>query len=66
MRWFRRWRGRDDQHLVKPVAPLPDIDQIEELERLTREAEERDADDERRVERLSGPSPIRNRRLPKR
>ena len=48
LRWLRRWRERDDQHLVKAHEPLPDIDQIEELARIVSEAQERDADDERR------------------
>ncbi len=34
LRWLRRWRERDDQGLVKGVAPLPDIDPIEELRRI--------------------------------
>jgi hypothetical protein len=62
MRWIRRWRERDDRHLIKSATPLPDIDPIEELDRLISEAQERDADDEGRFERLSRPSPIRGRR----
>jgi hypothetical protein len=62
MRWLRRWRERDDRHLIKSAAQLPDIDPIEELERLIREAQERDAEDEGRFERLSRPSPFRDRR----
>jgi hypothetical protein len=63
MRWLRRWRERDDRHLIKSVAPLlPDIDPIEELERLISTAQQRDADDEGRFERLARLSPIRDRR----
>ena len=59
MRWLRRWRERDDRHLIKSAAaPLPDIDPIEELDRLISEAQERDAENEGRFERLSRPSPI--------
>ena len=65
MRWLRRWRERDDRHLIKSTAsPLPDIDPIEELGRLISEAQERDAEDEGRFERLS--RPIRDRRRPNR
>jgi hypothetical protein len=52
LQWLRRWRERDDRSLVKPVAPLPDIDPIEELIRVVSEAQERDADDERRLDHL--------------
>jgi hypothetical protein len=48
LRWLRRWRERDDRHLVKQAEPLPDLDPIEELARIVGEAQERDADDERR------------------
>jgi hypothetical protein len=44
-----RWRERDDGHLVKPVQPLADIDRLEELIRVVNEAQERDAEDERRL-----------------
>lgn len=64
MRWLRRWRERDDRHLIKSAAPLPDIDPIEELDRLIREAQERDAENEGRFERLSRPSPMPGRRRP--
>jgi hypothetical protein len=43
---LRRWRERDDGHLVKPVDALADI---EGLIRLVNEAQERDAEDERRL-----------------
>jgi hypothetical protein len=68
MRWLRRWRERDDRHLIKgtPPSPLPEIDPIEELARIVGEAQERDADDERRFERLSRPSPMRDLRRPDR
>jgi hypothetical protein len=53
MRWLRRWGERDDRHLIKGATPLPEIDPIEELARIVGEAQERDADDERRFERLA-------------
>jgi hypothetical protein len=62
IRWLRRLRERDDRHLFKSATPLPEIDPIEELDRLISEAQERDADDEGRLERLSRRSPIRDRR----
>jgi hypothetical protein len=43
---LRRWRERDDGHLVKPVDALADI---EGLIRVVNEAQERDAEDERRL-----------------
>jgi hypothetical protein len=43
---LRRWRERDDGHLVKPAGPLADI---ELLGRIVNEAQERDAEDERRL-----------------
>ena len=45
----RRWRERDDGHLVKPAGPLADLDPLEELIRVVNEAQERDAEDERRL-----------------
>jgi hypothetical protein len=65
-RWLRRWRERDDRHLIKSAAPFPDIDPIEELGRLISEAQERDVEDEGRFERLSGPNWTRDRRRPNR
>ena len=53
MRWFRRWRERDDRHLIKGATPLPEIDPIEELARIVGEAQERDAEDERSFEQLA-------------
>jgi hypothetical protein len=50
MRWLRRWRERDDRRLFKRAAPDPDVDPIEELARIFGEAQERDADDERRLD----------------
>jgi transposase-like protein len=47
-RWLRRWRQRDDQHLVKRDAP-ENADPIDQLRRLVNEAQERDATDERRL-----------------
>jgi len=50
--WLCWRRERDDQSLVKPVAPAPDIDPIEELARMIGEAQDRDAVDEARLDRL--------------
>jgi hypothetical protein len=44
-----RRRERDDRHLVKQAGPLADIDLLEELIRIVNEAQERDAEDERRL-----------------
>ena len=44
-----RWRERDDQHLVKHADPLADIDLLPELIRIVNEAQDRDAEDERRL-----------------
>jgi hypothetical protein len=49
LRWFRRWRERDDQRLVKRVEPLPEVNPIEELIRIVNDAQERDAEDECRL-----------------
>jgi hypothetical protein len=46
--WLRRWRERDNRHLFKAAAPLP-VDPVEELIRVVNEAQERDAEDERRL-----------------
>ena len=63
LRWLRRWRERDDQHLVKRDAPLP-ADPIDELRRIANEAQERDAADERRFYPLRRrPTSYRRRRL---
>jgi hypothetical protein len=53
IRWLRRWRERDDRHLIKGATPLPEIDPIEELARIVEEAQRRDAEDERHFERLA-------------
>ena len=45
----RPWRERDDGHLVKPVGALADVGLLEELIRIVNEAQERDAEDERRL-----------------
>jgi hypothetical protein len=69
LRWLRRWRERDVRSLVKPVAPLPDIDPIDELARIVNEAQERDADDERRLDDLTRgdpPSSYQRRRTDRR
>jgi len=51
LRWLRRWRERaDDRRPVKPTAPSPDIDPIDELIRVVSEAQDRDAEDERRLD----------------
>lgn len=50
--WLRWRRERDDQSLIKPVPPAPDIDSIEELIRTIGEAQNRDAVDEARLDRL--------------
>lgn len=45
-----RARGRrDDGHLVKPVGALADVGLLEELIRIVNEAQQRDAEDERRL-----------------
>ena len=49
LRWLRRWRERNDQHLVKPLDPPVVIDPLEELIRIVNEAHERDTEDERRL-----------------
>jgi hypothetical protein len=48
--WVRRWRERGGHGQL--AAPEADIDPIEELARIVGEAQERDADDERRLDRL--------------
>jgi hypothetical protein len=55
-RWLRRWRQRDDLHLMKRAAALP-VDPIEELRRIVGEAQERDAEDERRLYPMRGDRP---------
>jgi hypothetical protein len=45
----RPWRERDDGHLVKPIGALADVGLLEELIRIVNEAQERDAEDERRL-----------------
>jgi hypothetical protein len=59
MRWLRRWRERDDRHLFKAATPLPEIDPVEELARIVGEAQESDAEDERRFDRLARESSSR-------
>jgi hypothetical protein len=44
-----RWRERDDRRLVKRAEPLGDVDPLNELIRIVNEAQERDAEDERRL-----------------
>jgi len=51
--WLRRWRARDEgRRVVEPAARLPDIDPIDGLIRVVSEAQERDADDEHRLDLL--------------
>ena len=45
----RPGQERDDQHLVKTSDPLADIDLLKELVRIVNKAQERDAEDERRL-----------------
>ena len=66
MSWLRCWRARDDRHLIKSASPLPEIDPIEELDRIISAAQERDAEDERRLERLVRQSQIPDRSRPNR
>ena len=40
---------RDDRHLLKTSDPLADVDLLEELIRIVNKAQERDAEDERRL-----------------
>jgi hypothetical protein len=47
--WLRRWSERDDRHLVKRAGPSASLDPLEELIRVVNEAQERDAEDERRL-----------------
>ena len=48
LQWLRRWRGRDEQQLVKP-GPSEHVEPLEELIRVVNEAQDRDAGDERRL-----------------
>lgn len=45
----RPWFERDDGHLFKPVGALADAGLLKELIRIVNEAQERDAEDERRL-----------------
>jgi hypothetical protein len=54
-----RQRERDDRHLVKPIGQSADIALFEQLVRVINEAQDRDAEDERRLYgpmRVAGPS----------
>jgi hypothetical protein len=42
-------RERDDGHLIKPIGPSADRALFEQLVRIVNEAQERDAEDERRL-----------------
>jgi len=42
-------REREDKHLIKPIGPSADIALFEQLVRIVDEAQERDAQDERRL-----------------
>jgi len=46
-----RERGRDGGHLVRPIGASADIALFEQLVRVVNEAQERDAEDERRLYR---------------
>jgi hypothetical protein len=59
IQWLRRWRQRDDQHLVKRADP------IEELRQIVGEAQERDLDDERRLYPMFASSSRRRRVAPR-
>jgi hypothetical protein len=48
-------RERDDGHLIKPIGPSADRTLFEQLVRIVNEAQERDAEDERR---LYSPMPV--------
>jgi hypothetical protein len=65
LRWLRRWRERDDQRLVKRAAE-PDIDPIEELARIVGQAQDRDAEDERRLIDFGRSGPRGGRQVPDR
>jgi hypothetical protein len=56
LRWLRRWRERDDRHLFKAATPLS-VDPIDELIRVVNEAQDRDAEDERRLYPRRGDRP---------
>ena len=49
LRLSRPMAKRDDQHLFKSSDPLADIDLLQEMVRIVKEAQERDAEDERRL-----------------
>ena len=59
---LRRRRERDDGHLFKPIGSSADIALFEQLVRIVNEAQERDAEDERRLYSpmpVAGPSQVR-------
>jgi hypothetical protein len=58
-----RPRARDDGHLIKPIGPSADRALFEELVRIVNEAQNRDAEDERR---LYSPLPVAVRSRSKR
>jgi hypothetical protein len=59
LRWLRYLRERDDRHLFK----APDVDAVDELIRIVNEAQQRDAEDERRLyQALRGDRPSYFRR----
>jgi hypothetical protein len=56
-------RERDDGHLIKPIGPSADRALFEELVRIVNEAQNRDAEDERRLyHRVLGASSSFSRR----
>jgi hypothetical protein len=59
-------RERDDGHLIKPIGPSADRALFEQLVRIVNEAQERDAEDERRLYNrmpVAVPSPSKRGRL---
>jgi hypothetical protein len=61
-----RKRERDDRHLVKPIEESEDVALFEQLVRIVNEAQDRDAEDERRLYgpmRVAGPSLRRQGRM---
>jgi hypothetical protein len=50
-------RERDDRHLVKPIGQSADRALFEQLVRVVNEAQERDAEEERRLYPTPGASP---------
>ena len=51
LRWLRHWRARDERRRIGAPAPSPDVDPIDGDWPVS-EAQERDADDERRLDHM--------------